>query len=267
MRRMRIGIMGAMPEETEEIQHLLKGEIKTTRLGQREYHEGLLGGNEEWEGVVVFSRWGKVAAATTATTLISQFGVDAILFAGVGGAVSPALKIGDIVLAQKLIHHDLDISALSGFDRFEIPGLGMKYIPVPASHEGLQNVVENFLKGENFQKKLQGILAEFGIRSPQVHTGVIASGDQFIADARIIHQLTREIEGLLSIDMESAAIGQVGFEHGIPVWVTRIISDLADHSAPVDFYRFVSEVSRPIVAGLVETLLPVLAVEIAKQGK
>jgi nucleoside phosphorylase len=85
---MKIGIMGAM---TEEISGIVE-QIKTsgvTRVGSRDFIEGT------WRGldvVVVFSRWGKVAAAVTATILLQHFAVDGIFFVGVAGAVDPVLK-------------------------------------------------------------------------------------------------------------------------------------------------------------------------------
>ncbi len=69
--------------------------------------------------VLVFSRWGKVAAASTVTHLIAQFGVDEVIFTRVADAVDPALNIGDIVIAGKLYQHDMD--ALPLFTRHEIP--------------------------------------------------------------------------------------------------------------------------------------------------
>ena len=64
-------------------------------------------------------RWGKVAATSTVTHLIAQFGVDQVIFTRVADAVDPALNIGDIVIAGKLYQHDMD--ALPLFTCHEIP--------------------------------------------------------------------------------------------------------------------------------------------------
>jgi tetratricopeptide (TPR) repeat protein len=72
--------------------------------------------------VVVFSRWGKVVAATTATHLISDCSVDEILFTGVAGAAQPGLKVGDVVVGARLWQHNMDARSL--FLRHEIPLLG-----------------------------------------------------------------------------------------------------------------------------------------------
>ncbi len=62
--------------------------------------------------VLVFSRWGKVAAATTASSLIAEFKIDQLIFTGVAGASAPTLNIGDIVISSQLYQHDMDARPL-----------------------------------------------------------------------------------------------------------------------------------------------------------
>jgi len=66
---------------------------------------------------------------------------------------------------------------------------------------------------------------EYNIHVPNVHLGTIASGDQFIADSKKIQSVRNEIEGLLCIEMEGAAVAQVCHEHQVPLVVIRAISD------------------------------------------
>ena len=86
---MPIGIMAAMHEEIEPLLKALSPEAEVVDDGRRTYHSGCL-----WNTpvVVVFSRWGKVAAATTATHLISDFGVDEILSLASRERLSPDSK-------------------------------------------------------------------------------------------------------------------------------------------------------------------------------
>jgi adenosylhomocysteine nucleosidase len=72
---------------------------------------------------VVFSRWGKVASATTVTYLIVEFGITELIFTGVAGTINKDLNIGDIVIANSLVQHDLDARPI--VNRFEIPLFGM----------------------------------------------------------------------------------------------------------------------------------------------
>ena len=90
---MAIGVLSAMLEEI----HLISANIENkhiTTIGNRDYISGILEGKKV---VAVFSRWGKVAAAQTATTLITKFDVESIIFTGVAGAAAPELEILDVV--------------------------------------------------------------------------------------------------------------------------------------------------------------------------
>ena len=115
MMKRRIGILGAMPEEINGIVSLLKNKEKVVK-GMRAYYKGSI---NEIEVVVVFSRWGKVASATTVTHLIIEFGVTEIIFTGVAGAINKDLNIGDIVIGSSLVQHDMDARPI--MDLFEIP--------------------------------------------------------------------------------------------------------------------------------------------------
>jgi adenosylhomocysteine nucleosidase len=64
-------------------------------------------------------------------------------------------------------------------------------------------------------------LANFGITSPKVRTGLIVTGDQLIADADLRNRLGREIP----VEMEGAAVAQVCHERNVPLIVVRTISD------------------------------------------
>jgi len=76
---MLLGIMGAMPEEMDKIIAAISNK-EIVEHGSRIYYRGNLFGQEV---VAVFSRWGKVASATTVTHLILEFKVDRIVFTGV----------------------------------------------------------------------------------------------------------------------------------------------------------------------------------------
>src|SRR5262245_19958548 len=112
---MPTGIMAAMQEEIDTLLKVLPVDCKVIYDGRRTYHSDHLWGTPM---VVVFSRWGKVAAATTATHLIADFGVAEILFTGVAGAAHPGLKVGDVVVGARLWQHDMDARPL--FPRHEI---------------------------------------------------------------------------------------------------------------------------------------------------
>lgn len=253
---MKVGIIGAMPQEIALLQRDMKIVRRQSR-GMREYLEGELYGKD---AVLVFSRCAKVAAASTVTTLIEVFGVELVVFTGVAGAADPALEIGDVVIGTALVQHDLDARPL--FRRFEVPLLGKVAFEVPAGLLGLaRRSAERYLHGALHQDVPAEVLDAFGIKAaPRLWEGLIVSGDQFIANPETLLGLRAALinEGLpapLCVEMEGAAVAQVCHEHGIPVIVMRAISDKADHSAAVDFFPFVEKIASHLTCGIVRELI------------
>ena len=252
---MKIGVIAAMPEEMA----LLGGDLADPRAqwrGAREYLSGRLHGQE---AVVVFSGWGKVASASTATTLIEVFGVDAIVFTGVAGALSPDLAVGDIVIGGETLQHDLDASAVPGIERYQVPLLGVSRFK---GDPRLVSLAEGAARSYLTEKMATDIgpehLREFGLDQPKMRTGLIVSGDQFISSAAKVSSLLADLPDALCVEMEGAAVAQVAFEHGKPCVVLRVISDKADHAAPVDFPRFLTTVATHMTCGVVMELLAAL---------
>jgi len=101
---LKIGIISAFPEEYGTLLQQMKN-IRSEEKGKRTYHRGKLQGIDT---ILVASRIGKVAAAVTTTNLILDYNVDFIIFIGVAGAINPSLNVGDIVVANSLIQHDMD---------------------------------------------------------------------------------------------------------------------------------------------------------------
>lgn len=259
---MRIGILGAMQEEIALLLEKLENPVKRT-VGKREFHSGQLCGHEV---VLVFSRWGKVAAASTVTSLIDLFHVNCVLFTGIAGAIDPTLVPGDFVVADRLIQHDMDVSSIDGIERYEIPLLGRKYFEVNPIHVelGLQ-AARDYIAFALHRDLNPEILQSFQITAPSVVRGTIASGDQFIANQILTDNLRQSIDNLKCVEMEGAAIAQVAWEHDVPFMVLRTISDKADHTAHLDFPRFVSQIASHFTAGVIMQLLsnPAFAQRIA----
>ncbi|MEY4421171.1 MAG: 5-methylthioadenosine/S-adenosylhomocysteine nucleosidase, partial [Pseudomonadota bacterium] len=123
---MRLGLVSAMHEELAAVLARMPDEQKTVVAG-REFWVGHWHGHEV---VAVLSRIGKVAAATTATTLIERFGVSRMVFTGVAGGLAPVVQVGDVVVGRTFVQHDMDASPL--FPRHEIPLTGMTHFPADA---------------------------------------------------------------------------------------------------------------------------------------
>ena len=158
---MKIGIMGAMPQEVDSIlSHMTNVEV--VERGDRKYHVGKIG---SYDVVLVFSRWGKVAAATTATSLAAEFKVDQLIFTGVAGASSADLNIGDIVVSSQLYQHHMDARPL--MSRHEIPLTGMTFFKADAALMRKTQAATRGLFATLSQKIPSEELAAFGIVDPK----------------------------------------------------------------------------------------------------
>lgn len=235
---MRLGIISALYEEQVGLVEAMRGPSKLIH-GMRDYCAGQL-----WEidAVCVLSRIGKVAAAMTATTLVEKFGVTHILFTGVAGAGDKTVQVGDIVVAEALIQHDMDASPL--FPRFEVPLTGLTHFqPDQQLSVRLSNAAHDFLERDFLEAISEGERREFRLAQPRVHRGLIASGDQFVNDAARLNAMNEALPGLVAVEMEGAAVAQVCYELGVPFAVIRTISDNANEHAATDFMRFVKSVA------------------------
>ncbi|WP_322992786.1 5'-methylthioadenosine/adenosylhomocysteine nucleosidase [Limnohabitans sp.] len=232
-----IGIMSALHEELAAVLADMPDEQRVTVAG-RDFWVG------HWQGhavVAVLSRIGKVAAATTATVMLERFGVDALVFTGAAGGLGQGVRVGDVVVASGLVQHDMDASPL--FLRHEVPLYGRAIFETDAAlsvqlADAAQQVLQEadrFLGPDT--------LTQFELALPQMHRGLIVSGDRFVSTTAESQALREALPDALAVEMEGAAVAQVCFDYGVPFTAVRTISDRADDAAHTDFNRFISEVA------------------------
>lgn len=246
-----IAIMGAMPEEIDGlVGHMHSIQVHTA--GMRTYYQGNLFGHK---AVVVFSRWGKVAAATTALHLIHQYQVKQLFFTGVAGALLPQLQIGDVIVGHRMYQHDMDARPLMG--RFEIPLLGKTYFETHEEYrqQALGKILQLATNGQLTHTIGAAQLAQYNISQPKVQLGDIASGDKFFSHPDHKTELLAQLPNVVCVEMEGAAVAQVCHEYGVPFSIVRIISDVADDNAHIDFPSFIKNVASHYSVAIVKGLL------------
>lgn len=235
---MRLGIISALAEEQQGLVEAMESPSKLIHA-KREYRVGQL-----WkiDAVCVLSRIGKVAAAMTATTLVEKFGVTHILFTGVAGAGEKSINVGDIVIAESLVQHDMDASPL--FPRYEVPLIGRThFLGDHRLNQSVQEAAQWFLDNQLQEAISQTERDAFRLTKPRIHRGLVASGDLFMKDKEHLNKLNDELPGLLAVEMEGAAVAQACYELDVPFAVIRAISDNANENAATDFTRFVKSVA------------------------
>ena len=204
--------MGAMPEEIEPILERLDN-YTTVEYAKNKYYEASYKGVEL---VIAYSKIGKVFSTLTATTLIEHFGCDKLLFSGVAGAISPKLKVGDLVIATKLAQHDLDITAF---------GHPHGYVP-----EG-----SVFIDADAQLIEMAKEVAKEMCRD--INEGTIATGCQFVADEGRKNWIGQEF-GADALEMEGGSVAVVCDALDVPFFILRAISDAADMDASFSFDEF-----------------------------
>jgi adenosylhomocysteine nucleosidase len=246
-----IAIMGAMHEEVHGLVAQMQN-VSEEKAGQRTYYKGVLFGQE---AVVAFSRWGKVAAATTATHLINHYKPSLLLFTGVAGAIHHELNIGDVVVGRKLYQHDMDARPL--MKKFEIPLLGKTFFETDAMlrEKAFEAVTHLQTKEKLISEIDKEELKQYNIDTPKVYVGNIASGDKFFNTTPQKEELLEALPNVYCVEMEGAAVAQVCYEYGIPFNIIRIISDVADDNAHIDFPAFIRNIASHYSVAIVKEIL------------
>lgn len=209
-----IGIIAAMDVEMNSLRSYMEN-TETEVISGIRFVRGSLEGKDV---VTAVCGIGKVFAALCAQTMILHYHPQCIINTGVAGTLTDALTIGSIAVSSAVVQHDMDTSALgdpvgliSGINKVELPA-------------------DRLLSGQ-----LSACAKVMGVKTA---TGVIASGDQFVASAERKAFIVEHFKAI-ACEMEGAAIGQVCFVNKVPFCVLRAISDSADGSSHMDYPTFV----------------------------
>lgn len=229
----RIGIIFAMEEELVELKKYLKIE-KEYNIFDLKFYEGII---NEVECVLVESGVGKVNAARTTQILIDNIKVDYIFNIGVAGGVDESLCVGDIVLGEKLVQHDFDITAFN-HEKGYIPSVGV-YINTDTYLLTLADSVLKSMEDVSFKR------------------GIIASGDIFCTEVKMSQKINTKFNALC-VEMEGASIAQVCYLSHIPFLIIRSISDVPNNDNVVTYEEFL-ESSCKVVANVMSNLLKKLS--------
>ena len=216
---MKFGIIAAMEEELKTLLMALQDKEEVIVLGKT-YYAGHIG---QHEVVLVQSGIGKVMSAMSVAILAETFAVDTIINTGSAGAVAQGLAIGDVVIADCLVYHDVDVTAF-GYAFGQMAGQELYY-----------------QADQTLMARLQEVLNQQGIHS---HVGLIATGDSFIAGQEKVDVIKHHFPEVLAVEMEGAAIAQAAQAAGKPFMVIRAMSDTAQGDANISFDEFILEAGK-----------------------
>lgn len=206
-----IGIICAMDSEFELIREALAGG-HTETVGRQTFYISEKNGKRVAAAICGV---GKVNAAACTQMLISRFEASCVINSGVSGALSPNLRILDLVVAKEVTYHDLEERLL------------VNYFP----H------CSRFPADETLSSLAEQVCVEQNVRCLR---GLIVSGDQFVTDTGVKNDIIARTGGD-TLEMEGAAVGHVCYLNQVPFTIIRCVSDGADDSGGMDYDTFVGQ--------------------------
>jgi|SRR5690625_79118 len=212
---MTIGIIGAMDEEIAHLKQLME-EKETKTVANVTFTVGSI---QDRKIILLKSGIGKVNAAMATTILLEQYNPKTIINIGSAGGIDCTLQVGDVVIGEALVHHDVDVTA---FD--------YEYGQVPQQPRF-------FTSDETLIEHARSILTKMNV---QTKVGLIATGDSFMHDETVIEKMKEVFPTVLAVEMEGAAIAQVCYQYGIPFLAVRSLSDIAGSDSPISFDQFLT---------------------------
>lgn len=230
---MTVAIISAMAEEMQRYLDACTVDQTRARAGLR-VHEAVHAGHDL---VLVRSGVGKVNAALCTQLLVERYAPDAVVCTGTAGALHDDLDIGDIVVAEDCVQHDLHVEFLD-LPRGQVPFTDLRFFSAaPALVHRAQDV---------------------SLTDCTTRTGRVCTGDTFVQDPSARAEIRTALKGDC-VEMEGAAVGQACTINDVPFLLVRAISDRADGSSEVDFQAFLHEAadaSAQLVLDLLDTLGP-----------
>ncbi len=212
-----IGIIVAEIEEMNAIKNLMLN-LEELQIYNLNIFKGKISNKD---CLLVRSGVGKVNASRTTQILTDNFKLECIINLGSAGRLKDYLNIGDIVIGEKLVQHDFDVTAF-GRDKGYIPETGM------------------FFECDN---SLLQKCACIEIDNINISTGIIASGDVFCTDIKMKENIMSKFNADC-VEMEGAAIAQVCYLNNVPFIVVRSISDSPNGNNQIDFNEYLHFASK-----------------------
>lgn len=168
---------------------------------------GRQGGRVYW---LVSTGIGPQAATAAASAVLHRHTAALAISAGFSGALMPAAAVGDVIVATSVVSGTFD----GAWTQPEVP----------------------MVCDDSVLRAVQSAAA--AIRLP-VRCGPVVSLATVVCRAVDKQNISR-LTSAIALDMESAAIGKVAREHGVPFAVVRTVSDVADEDLPLDFNAFLT---------------------------
>ena len=208
---MRIAVIAAMQKELRLLLQQI-GDYREIEIDGFKAYEGRLGNHEI---LAAQCGIGKVNSALRTDAVIRKFNPDLVINSGVAGGVDESMKIGSVLVADRVAYHDVWCGP--GTEYGAADGCPLYFRPW---NDGLALINKiNFDGTNNFR------------------FGLLCSGDKFIANPKEVIEIKSYFPEALGCDMESASIAQTCHKHAVPFMVIRVMSDMPGGGENISEYQ------------------------------
>lgn len=154
---------------------------------------------------------GKVNSALNAYRVVTAVKPDLVINSGVAGGAG--VPVGTLLIPDRIAYHDVWCG--------------------PGTEYGEADGYPLFLTPDARISELAKKMASDG----QASTGLICSGDKFVASAEEIAFIRSHFPDVCAVDMESASIAQTCMLLGVPFGIVRVVSDTPGEGENVAQYE------------------------------
>ena len=211
-----IGLTCAINQEFQAAVKCLAEPVERKRSGEFEMTLGTVGSVEV---VVIRHGTGKVAAAAAAQLAIERYHPRALINFGAAGSLVDDLRVGDVVVAEKLYQGDLGV----------VHGEGFRHTGA-ACHTGDEAV---FVREYEADPSLIGAARKVAREmlpldgGASIQFGPVVSCDQVILSREFREELRGRF-GAIAVEMEGASVAHVASMNRCGFLVVRSVSDAVD---------------------------------------
>lgn len=183
-----------------------------------------------------------VDAAVLTTDALHHWSPDAILLVGIAAATSSEQILGDLVVGREIHYYERG-KQVAGGKRPEIkmhnadPKLWSRFQALPKSTK------------DSFHISAQR--PDNSLYRPLVYPGVIASGEEVIANPELRDSIVELNRKIMAIEMEGYGVSRAAWQSSKPCLVIRALCDYADGGKNDDWHEY----SAAVAAGFTKEFL------------
>lgn len=199
--------------------------------------------------LVSMAAMGNISAAIATHQAIGVWNPSQIILGGIAGGVKRGSdrQLGDVVIGEQVVYYEYGKQTPAGTTR--------RYQVYRPAH-GLVHAARDLDTSKwALSIEIPRPDGTTGRVVPQVHFGVVASGEKVVTDIDLLNEIQGDWSQLVGIEMEGAGSATAAYQSGTSpgVLLAKGISDWADAEKADDWQEYAAESSASFVIALLKT--------------